>query len=108
MLKLVWTILYSESMLYICDKKYNTMETAIKKQTAFRFDSDLLEDLKSAAKREHRSLNNFVECILRDVIYTELNEETKEAIAEARSGKSAGTLDMGSFETFMKSLNEIE
>ena len=35
------------------------METAIKKQTAFRFDSDLLEDLKSAAKREHRSLNNF-------------------------------------------------
>ncbi|EJW89995.1 hypothetical protein EVA_21898 [gut metagenome] len=42
------------------------------------------------------------------MIYTEPNEETKEAIAEARSGKSAGTLDMVSFETFMKSLNEIE
>lgn len=61
------------------------METAIKKQTAFRFDSDLLEDLKSAAKREHRSLNNFVECILRNVMYSEPNEETKAAIEEARS-----------------------
>lgn len=84
------------------------MEVAIKKQTAFRLDSDLLDALKSAAKREHRSLNSFVECILRDVIYTEPNEETKKAIAEARSGKSAGTLDLGNFEAFMKSLDEIE
>ena len=56
------------------------MEVAIKKQTTFRLDSDLLDALKSAAKREHRSLNNFVECILREVIYTEPNEETKKAI----------------------------
>ena len=84
------------------------MEATVKKQTAFRLDSDLLDALKSAAKREHRSLNNFVECILRDVIYKEPNEETKEAIAEVRSGKSTGTLDMGSFETFMKSLDAIE
>lgn len=84
------------------------MEVAIKKQTAFRFDSDLLEDLKSAAKREHRSLNNFVECILRNVMYSEPNEETKAAIEEARAGKSAGTIDMSSFDSFMKSLNEIE
>ena len=89
-------------------QKIEIMEVAIKKQTAFRLDSDLLDALKSAAKREHRSLNNFVECILRDVVYTEPNEETKEAIAEARSGKSAGTLDLESFETFMKSLDEIE
>ena len=61
------------------------METAIKKQTTFRLDSNLLEDLKSAAKREHRSLNNFVECILRNVMYSEPNEETRAAIAEARS-----------------------
>lgn len=84
------------------------METAIKKQTAFRFDSDLLDDLKSAAKREHRSLNNFVECILRNVMYSEPNEETKAAIEEARAGKSAGTIDTSSFDAFMKSLNEIE
>lgn len=57
------------------------MEVTIKKQTAFRLDSDLLDALKTAAKREHRSLNNFVECILREVIYNEPNEETKEAIA---------------------------
>ena len=84
------------------------METAIKKQTAFRFDNDLLEDLKSAAKRENRSLNNFVECILRNVMYSEPNEETKAAIEEARAGKSAGTIDTSSFDAFMKSLNEIE
>ena len=40
------------------------MEVAIKKLTAFRLDSNLLDMLKSAAKREHRSLNNFVECLL--------------------------------------------
>ena len=84
------------------------METAIKKQTAFRFDSDLLEDLKSAAKREHRSLNNFVECILRNVMYPEPNEETKAAIEEARAGKNLKKVDMSSFENFMKSLDEIE
>ncbi len=84
------------------------MEAVIKKQTAFRLDSDLLDALKRAAKREHRSLNNFVECILRDVVYAEPNEETKAAIEEARSGKSAGTIDASSFEAFMKSLDEIE
>ena len=31
------------------------MEVAIKKLTAFRLNSDLLDTLKSAAKREHRS-----------------------------------------------------
>ncbi len=30
---------FFERMLFICDKKYSTMETAIKKQTAFRLDS---------------------------------------------------------------------
>ena len=63
------------------------MEAAIKKQTAFRLNSDLLDALKNAAKREHRSLNNFVECILMDVMYAEPNEETRAAIEEARSGK---------------------
>ena len=84
------------------------MEAAIKKLTAFRLDSDLLDMLKSAAKRERRSLNNYVECLLMDIMYTEPNEETKAAIEEARSGKSAGTIDTSSFEAFMKSLNEIE
>ena len=51
------------------------MEATVKKQTAFRFDSELLDLLKSAAKREHRSLNNYVECLLREAMYREPNEE---------------------------------
>ena len=82
------------------------MEVAIKKQTTFRLDSDLLDALKSAAKREHRSLNNFVECILREVIYTEPNEETKKAIVEARADKNLKKVDMSSFENFIKSCSE--
>ena len=79
------------------------MEATIKKQTAFRLDCDLLDALKSAAKREHRSLNNFVECLLMDVMYTEPNEETIAAINEARTGKFAGTIDTSSMEAFIKS-----
>ena len=45
------------------------MEATVKKQTAFRFDSELLDLLKSAAKREHRSLNNYVECLLRCLFF---------------------------------------
>ena len=82
------------------------MEVAIKKQTTFRLDSDLLDALKSAAKREHRSLNNFVECILREVIYTEPNEETKKAIVEARADKNLKKVDMSSFENFINSCSE--
>ena len=55
--------------LYICNQKYNNMEVAIKKLTALRLNSDLLDTLKSAAKREHRSLNNYVECLLMYIRY---------------------------------------
>lgn len=78
------------------------MEATIKKQTAFRLDSDLLDALKSAAKREHRSLNNFVETLLMEIMYTEPNEETKAAIAEARSKKKGKVYD--SVETLMEDL----
>lgn len=84
------------------------MKATVKKQTAFRLDSELLDLLKSAAKREHRSLNNYVECLLREIMYKEPNEETKMAIEEARSGKSAGMIDTSRFESFMESVNEIE
>ena len=58
------------------------MEAAIdRKQTAFRLSTDLLDRLRLAAKKQNRSLNNFVESILMDVVYNEPNEETKEAIA---------------------------
>ncbi len=69
------------------------MEATIKKQTAFRFDSNLLDMLKREAKREHRSLNNYVECLLMDIMYNEPNEKTKAAIEEARTAKEKETYD---------------
>lgn len=64
------------------------MEVAVqKKATMFRLSTDLIDRLKELAKREHRSLNNFVECALLDIAYNEPNEVTKAAIEEARSGK---------------------
>ena len=81
------------------------MEAAIdRKQTAFRLSTDLLDRLRLAAKKQ----NNFVESILMDVVYNEPNEETKEAIAEAKAGEFAGTIDMENFDTFMKSIKNIE
>lgn len=64
------------------------METSIQKKTmTFCLSTDLIERLKDMAKRERRSLNNLVECVLLDVVYNEPNEVTKAAIEEARSGK---------------------
>ena len=81
------------------------METiAIKKQTAFRLNSNLLNILKVKAKESNRSLSNYVECILMDNIYNKPNETTLEAIKEAREGKSAGIIDTSSVDAFFKSL----
>ncbi len=82
------------------------MESAIqKKATIFRLSTDLLDRLKELAKREHRSLNNFVECILLDVAYNEPNDVTKAAMEEARSGKLRGTtpVDTSSVDAMFKS-----
>lgn len=78
------------------------MEASIKKQTAFRLDSDLLEALKVAAKRERRSLNNFVETLLMEFMSKEPNELTKAAISEARSGVRGEVYD--SVDELMKDL----
>lgn len=80
------------------------MSTAIKrKQTSFRLSTDLLKRLQIAARRENRSLNNFVESTLIDAVYNIPNDETLAAIDEARSGKYAGTIDTNSMEAFVKS-----
>jgi predicted transcriptional regulator len=84
------------------------MEAVIRKQTSFRLREDLLQVLQEQAKKANRSLNNFVESTLMDAVYSEPNEETIAAINEARSGKFAGTIDVSSFDAFMKSLDEIE
>ena len=61
--------------------------TSEKTTTSFRLNRDLVERLRSMARRNNRSLNNFVVTVLYDVAYNEPNEETIEAINEARSGK---------------------
>ena len=66
-----------------------TMETAtiIRKPASFRLRTDLLEKLKRNAARENRTLNNYVESVLLDVVYHEPNAVTKAAIEEAMTRK---------------------
>ena len=94
-------------MLYICDIKYGrNMDTIAldRKQTAFRLRKDLLERLKIEARKENRSLNNYVESVLMDVVYRIPNEETLAAMKEARGNKNLEKLNLDTFEDFVKSL----
>lgn len=78
----------------------------IKKPTMFRLSAELVDRLKNMARGQHRSLNNFVECILLEVAYNEPNEVTKAAIAEARSGKlrDVPEIDLSSPEAMFESM----
>ena len=78
--------------------------TATKVQTAFRLDKDLISRLKLKAKKENRSLNNYVETVLMDIVYNEPNDETVKAIEEARSGKQMERLDVDNLESFVAEL----
>ena len=80
-----------------------TTNTA-KVQTAFRFEKELIRRLKIKAKQENRSLNNYVETVLMDVVYDEPNEETIEAIREAQNEKSLERLDLDKFDEFVADL----
>lgn len=83
------------------------MDTLIeRKRTSFRFRKDLIARLENAAKRENRSLNNYVENILMDAVYNEPNDETVAAIEEARANKNLKTVDMTNLDTFVKSCCE--
>ena len=59
----------------------------MKVQTAFRLEKELVEELKEQAKKNKRSLNNYVEVILSKVVEKQPNDETIEAIEEALSSK---------------------
>lgn len=81
------------------------METTIgRKQTSFRLREDLLEKLQIAARQENRSLNNFVESALMDVVYKRPNAETLAAMREAESGEELETLDFKNFKEYVTSL----
>ena len=73
-------------------------------QTAFRLDKELIRRLKIKAKKENRSLNNYVETALMSIVYDEPNDETIEAIKEVKSGKNLERLDLEKFDEFVESL----
>ena len=77
-----------------------------KKNQSFRLPVELIERLKLMAKRQNRSLNNFVETLLLDAAYKEPNAETLAAMKEAQSGslRSVPALDLSSIEAMEKSM----
>ena len=68
--------------------------TIIRRPASFRLRADLLEGLKRNAARENRTLNNYVESVLLDIVYDEPNEETKAAIKEAMNRKEYPAEDL--------------
>lgn len=70
----------------------------------FRLDSALVDRLKQIAKNEHRSLNNFVECVLLHVAYSEPNDLTRQSLADARAHRyEGGPLDPSSVDSLLRS-----
>ena len=68
----------------------------------------MLDEMKLAAKKENRTLNNYVESLLLDYIYSEPNEVTKAAIEEAMSGRNRNKVYTDIDEMFNDILNEEE
>ena len=77
-----------------------------KKNQSFRLPVALIERLKLLARRENRSLNNYVETVLLDAAYHQPNATTLAAMREAESGalKETPELDMSSIEAMEKSM----
>lgn len=82
------------------------MDIALKKNQSFRLSVDLIDKLKQLAKRQNRSLNNYVETLLLDAAYHEPNSTTLSAMREAESNlmDSVPSLDMSSIEAMEKSM----
>jgi len=83
----------------------NKMETTITRtQTAFRLSTELLKRLKVEARKQNRSLNNFVESLLMDAVYRTPNATTAAAVKEAREDKNLETIKLDNLEEFIESL----
>ena len=65
-----------------------------------------MDRLKQNAARENRTLNNYVESVLLDVVFDEPNEVTKAAIKESMSGKNRNKVYSNVDEMFDDILNE--
>ena len=81
--------------------------TVVRKPASFSLRSDLLEGLRRNAKRENRTLNNYVESVLLDIVYNEPNRVTEAAIEEARSGRNSNKV-YSSVEELFKDLDAEE
>ena len=82
------------------------MDIALKKNQSFRLPVELIEKLKTLAKRQNRSLNNYVETLLLDAAYHEPNAITIKAMKEVKSGALHNTpdIDLSSIEAMEKSM----
>ena len=74
------------------------MGTTGKVEIALHLDKGLIDQLEKEAKRENKSLNGYVEKMLRKLI------ETMEAIREARENDNLEVLDVDHFKEFVASL----
>ena len=77
-----------------------------KKIQRFRLPVELIERLRQLAKRENRSLNNYVETLLLDAAYREPNDTTIAAMKEAQSGslRNSAPLYITSIEALERSM----
>ena len=99
-------LVYVIHVLYFCDTKHmKRMETSIARtQTAFRLSNELLKKLKTEARKQNRSLNNFVESVLMDAVYRTPNAKTMAAVKEARENDNLETINLDNLEGFIDSL----
>ena len=83
------------------------MNTVIERKPAsFRLRTDLLERLRRNAVRQNRTLNNYVESILLDIVYNEPNDTTRAAIEEAMSGRNRNKVYASAEEMMKDILND--
>lgn len=83
------------------------MNTAVEcKSLTLNVPAYLYAKLASEAKAHSWSLNDYATEVLLDAMYYEPNEETRDAIEEAREGIGLKPVDMSSFEAFLKSCTE--
>ena len=78
--------------------------TITRTQTAFRLSTELLKRLKIEARKQNRSLNNFVESVLMDAVYRTPNAQTMASVKEARENDNLESINLDNLEGFIESL----
>lgn len=79
-----------------------------KKSTSLRINSNLFAHIEKLAKKENRSLNNFIETTLFDALkFREPNEITKAGIKESRKERTSLKKYSSTEELFQNLENEL-